>query len=213
MAIAYVNGAMIDIGGTTAVTLTVTYSPTAGNEIVLDVSFEQAVTAVSCADNNGNALLLNGTAGSGANTDLTFQFYGTAIAGATSYKVSWTTGATCAICITEYSGVLRIGATNQTNSGNSAAPSITVVTTGPNSFIAAAMTASAGRSITFTTGHMRQQEIGLSAVDNTAASSGTSVTCAGTVFSAPWCAVAIELLSVAPPPNLGDLFQFGWGMG
>jgi len=109
MAIAYVGGATNSTASSVN-TLSGTYSPTAGNEVVVALAQGNGLSLAGavCEDNNGNALTLRLT----PTTNLAgaWMFYGTAQAGATSYTCTWTTArAQTSIAVAEYSGVQGIG--------------------------------------------------------------------------------------------------------
>src|ERR1700677_502982 len=98
MAISFVGSASGSIT-TAGSSVTVSYSPTAGNYIVVACTATSTVFSHSaiCQDNNGNQL----TEGSATGTDQDV-FYGVAVSGATSYKLSWSTiSAKAAIVVME----------------------------------------------------------------------------------------------------------------
>lgn len=120
-AITYI-GSAAPVTGSGANT-TITYSPTAGNTVVIGVGTSTNSGAISgCLDNNFN-LLLNPTLIVN-NTGTLFVVYGTAITGATSYTCYWINSTLNIITIAEYSGVVSINSspTNSTGSGASSTP-------------------------------------------------------------------------------------------
>ncbi len=92
-----------------AATITATYSPTAGNLVVIFVTVGGAVSNMTVVDNTGNAVFagttINGSFPNTAGTGYIYAFCGVAIAGATSYTVTWTTSQVSSIVLGEYSGV------------------------------------------------------------------------------------------------------------
>jgi hypothetical protein len=209
MPVAFVNSGIATTGAATAATLTITYSPVAGNKVVLGIAFGGAVSAVSCADNNSNALTSN------TNQNNTYQFYGTAVTGATSYKVSWTTSRHASIALAEYSGVAGVGTTGSVNNGVSNTQTISVITTKTNSFIVASIGVNGNITFTSSVGNLRNQQAGgagnansVEILDNTAVASGTSVTNTTTSSSITWGAVAVELF---PSQGSDQLMMMGAG--
>lgn len=198
MAIAFVGGATN--GSSTAVTtLSVTYSPAAGNTVIVSISTGGAPGAGSCSDSN-SASLTQGP--SIANTDTVVMFYYTAGSGVTSLTANWTTARIANISVVEYSGVGSVNAAlaGNTASGTSAAPSITVTTQDNNDWVVASFV-TVLQTMTTTTGTQREQvAIGgnprLTTADNTVATAG-SVTIAGTITSAAWAVALIELRTVS----------------
>lgn len=195
MAIAFVNGATNN--GSGVQTVSVTYSPTAGNIVCVFISFNTAVTNISCVDSSNNPL----TAGPGVSNG--FQgacFYYTAASGITSFTVSWTTSAGVNIACAEYSGV--VGPVNaslpgNTATGNSTTASITVTTQDNNDWIVGGMLATT--TITVTVGNQRENAataaVKLKIVDNTVATAG-SLSLTGTLASGAWAIAVLELRSV-----------------
>jgi hypothetical protein len=195
-AITAVGGACATGGPSLLTSLAVTYSPTAGNQVIVAVSFGATnVNSPAVRDNNNNALSPNGILVHIA------MLEGVAVAGATGYTASWNNASKASICVEEYSGVSTVGALNvNSNSGTSTAPSISVTTTANNSWIVASFGVAANVTFTATTGNLRQQIGGgtgnnnTNAIfDNSATSSGTLVTSTGTIANNPWDALALEL--------------------
>ena len=197
--------AAINFGGGThntaalGTTITATYSPTAGNQIVAWVDTGAAVTGLSCADNNSHALTPGPTVTiSGVNLA---GFYGTAITGATSYVCSWTTSTTPSITLEEYSGVSSVNATlsGNTASGSTSPATITVTTQDNNDWIVGGLAASS-QTLTVTVGNSRQAVTTTAVrqvlVDNTVATAG-SLTLTATLTNANWAAAVIELRTAA----------------
>jgi hypothetical protein len=105
--------------------------------------------------------------------------------------------------IAQYSGAAGgVGAVGATNSGALQAQSVSLTTTGANSFIVGAINTIATTS-TLVTGNVRENiSIGnprVKLIDNTVVSSGSSVSIAtSTGSNANWTAAAVELLLVVP---------------
>jgi hypothetical protein len=192
--VSFVNGAVATSSASSVTSLQVVYSPTAGNEVVLALEFASSASSASCKDQNNNTL-------SSAHLNNTWLFYGTAITGATSYTASWTTSSKSSISIAEYSGVVGIGTGGNTATASTGPITITSTTSKQNSFMVAALGITGNVTATSSTGHLREKEpggsgngntIGIS--DNTAVSSGSSVTnAASTGSGATWAAVSVEL--------------------
>lgn len=215
MAIAFINGT--SGGSFNQSSLTLTYTPTAGNQIVVGIDFDLGFSdpgTVTCTDNNSNSLTLNTSLAnpSGNNTKM-WQFYGVAISGATSYKFSWTGGnALFQGVLGEWSGVTGIGTKGTTAMGTGATQSITVSEVGGNSWIVVVFDdQNAGGTIS--TGTLREQ--GENSVDNIFLVDSTTATCAGTTTgngsSIPWGAIALELLSRPIVPIVHELLLMDCG--
>lgn len=194
MAITPVNGTKGNATGVTTITLT--YTPTVGNPVLVFLQATAGITSVTCKDNNNNFLTAGPTAVN--SVQHLFSFYIPAsITGATSFILAWTTSANCGAVLEEYSGNASInaGLPGSSNVGSSATASITVTTDDANDWIVCAL-ADAGNNLTTTVGTQRQNVIAGSAkinlIDNTSVSPG-SLTCTATLSSTQWCAVAIEL--------------------
>ena len=212
--IQYVNGGTnaTSIAGTS---LTLTYSPTSGNEIVCGIYTSANITGLGCADNNGNGL----TPSPYNPQNRASLFFGTAVSGATSYTFSWTgnSGAVCALV--EYANVVGIGSGGGTASGSSNLPTISNTTTAVNSVIVAFVLETVGTTFSQNTGNLRQKDtdtqitatVGLN--DNTASSVGSSVTNAiSAVSSNSWYIISLEMYP-APPivsAGFGEEYQFSF---
>lgn len=184
-------------------TITGTYSPTAGNIVIVFVAASTSTTALSVKDSANNVL----TAGpSISNGQFIRSFYYTAASGITSFIGTWTTNSTSGICILEYSvtgGTITLNPSlsGNTNSGSSATASCTMTTQDPNDFIVVGITANA--TLTAGTGTPREANaIGMRciAMDNTSASA-TSLTCSATLSSNSWAACGIELRLITSAPS------------
>lgn len=211
MAIAFVNASAVALQLNSTLTLTQAYTPTAGNTVVVVYYGNLSGAPYTCKDNNGNAL----TAATGfAGTPSATIFYGTAVAGATSYTVTRTvTGLQrMSFIVLEYSGVSSVHDINNALNGSGTVVSISQTTTGSNSFIVATLVSSV--SNTFTTpanGIQRGAGNFVAGYDNTAASP-SSVTCSATVATTNWAACAIELLAPGGAVS-GAPSQMMTGMG
>lgn len=90
-------------GSSSVGTITITYSPVAGNYVVIGIATNTATTTITCTDNNSNALTLVSSSNPG-NTVFTYLFEGIAQASATSYTVTLSPSRKCAAVLAEYSG-------------------------------------------------------------------------------------------------------------
>jgi len=195
MSVSYVGGSVNETAGTTSVSIT--YSPTSGNTVILGLSLVTSVSSILCQDNNHNIL---STPLYSPNSN-TYLFNGTAITGATSYAVSWIGTAAAALGIVEYSGVAGIGTgggiAGTGISGNTAI--ITNTSTENNSVFVAIFGLSSGVTVSQNQGNLRQQESsggGGTAVvitDNTGVAIGTSITNSTTMPLCEWWAVSLEI--------------------
>jgi hypothetical protein len=206
MAISFVNATV------SASSSSVTYSPTQGNMVVLGVSFPSGDSSgVTCKDQSGNPLALNtdiiGTPVGGPDI---WEFYGFAVAGASTYTVTNLSGFTPnAIVIGEYANVSSVGASNTAQGATGSNPeTVSLTTTGTSSFMVAVIGSITATPQTSNTGTIRVQTSSgqgpLALVDNTV-TSPSSVTCAVNGTGSPvqaWGAVAVELLAtIFSPPN------------
>jgi len=215
---AFVGGASGTSGASTVVNQTINYTPTPGNLVIVSIEITNA-TAVSCADQNGNPL--SGTISSGSAGLTVYLFYGIAIAGATSYKVSWTTAKKCTIAIAEYTGVAGIG--NSGINNTSATPvTIALTTLGNNSLVVAGMATGANDTYTATSGIVREQNTAgagnassLAFVENQSATPALVTLSASLSTNAAGVEAALELLSptLFTPPTISAEFHWGGGDG
>lgn len=185
--------------GTAVATLTITCTPTVGATIIISLNVAVAITAITCKDNNNNALTAGPVITSGT-TVHTSTFYGTVITGATSYVCNWTTNGTGSMALQSYTSTgtitVNLALTGNTASGSSATATITVTTEDTNDYVVCAV-GDAGNTLTATVGTNRQQVTAGTAgkstlMDNTVAAAG-SVTCTATHTSSAWAIALIEL--------------------
>lgn len=196
------------VGGTTAsssttvTSLTLTYSATVNNQVVVGVQFSTATTPTGIAvkDNNGNALTTGTILGS------LHLFYGTVVGSPTSYKVTWTTADRVAAVLEEYSGGSGFAA-GTTNTGAGSNPNVVTSVTQPNTLVVAIFGTTI-LPVTFTThsgqGTVRQtvNEAGASVAsaglaDNTGTGSVTvGATMSGTLSTA-WNVISLQLFAPA----------------
>lgn len=199
-AIAPVGGATANSAAGGITSISITYSPTAGHAVVLGVAIQisTSVSTPTCADQNGNPLTLI----SSTNYDsLAYEVYncaGFAVAGATSYKMQWSSGTvgTVSILLEEYSGVGSIYATSYTNTGGATKPTLTETLSDANDWLVGAL-ATTATTISSGTGNLRQTEnvqpkTGI--FDNTAASASSVTLQSGTAAgTAGWGAAGVML--------------------
>lgn len=185
MSVNYVGGNTATSGLGTGTSQVINYTPIPGNTIVIAVSFGGAVSNLSCVDNNGN--VVNLVAFQGGNNAM---FVDTAVAGATSYTVTWTTTRKSSIAAVEYSGVYGLGVVNTGSTVASGTFTFGTVIGYNNSLVVASIVSPSTSAITFTAtqGTIRQQVNGgatstnsLCVIDNLGAVTGNTVTVAGTV--------------------------------
>src|ERR1700722_9546532 len=185
--VAYKNSAAANLAGTAGTSLTVTYSPVAANLVVAGIQFASTVSALTCKDQNGNALTLV------TNKTFNYIFQGVAVTGATSYKFAWTTNSKAAGFVGEYKGGKGKG-TNASSNGSSTAQTLSLTTTKADSFMVCSMGTVATSAFTLVTGNaIRVQSnsgagnsSSIALIDNTAVASGTSLTCATSSGSGAW---------------------------
>jgi nitrogen fixation protein FixH len=177
-------------------TCTITYSPAAGNRVVLWIDTGVAVGSLACADNNSNSLTAGPVKTNGVGINLA-GFYGVAITGATGYTCTWTTSTTAAVVVEDYSGSSSFNASlaGNTASGTSTSATITVTTEDSNDWVVCGISDGIN-ALTVTVGNSRQATTGGASktvlLDNTVVSPG-SVTCTATLTSSAWAAAVIEL--------------------
>jgi hypothetical protein len=190
-------------GVATNTTVTLTYSPTAGNTSIFCLSHNGATTADTCTDNLSNTLTA-GTKSSNSQTDQQF-YYGPSFnyqapSGVTSITCTWTTGRASWLVVAEYSkvGFINPSLSPNTNSGNSTVPGITTSNLVSSSWVVACFADTATTSWSQNSGNKRFAATsgagGKGAIfDNTSTVVGL-LTSSGTISAtANWAATALEL--------------------
>lgn len=206
MAIAFVNGAVN--GSSTGVqTIAVSYSPTSGNTVCVFLNCSATVTNLTCVDSNSASLQSGPALGISSTTEACFYYV--AGTGVTGFTASWTGSAACNFAVVEYSGVLSVNPSlsGNTSTGSSATASITVTTQDANDYIVGSL--SSPNIITMTVGTLRKSNSAgggaprLFVSDNTVASAG-SLSLTGTLTSAAWGVLVLELRTVAAAASSGS---------
>ena len=143
-----------------ATTLTVTYSPTAGNAAVVVFNVGTAVTGLVVKDNLGNTLAVGPAAG----TTLASFYQFPVPSGVTSYIATWTGSHQASIAVEEYSGVTGVNATlaGNTNTGSSATATITTTMDRSAATLVVGFGNESSDTMTGTVGNQRQQVLGSS---------------------------------------------------
>jgi hypothetical protein len=127
-AIAFVNSGK-GSQPTAGETASITYSPTAGNAVLAMIALGSSVTALTCVDNNSNALTSGGSG-------LSWLCYGFAKSGATSYTYNWTTANSKAVMlIVEYSHVGGFGTLLANSGSNASNPNVSPIAPSVNNVI------------------------------------------------------------------------------
>jgi hypothetical protein len=213
MAINYISGA-VNSASTSVNTISVTYSPTAGNTLVVFVGINVSNAGLTVVDNLSNSLTAGPTLTLGTSISSSCHYY-TVPSGVTSITASWTTNRECGIVVLEYSGVVAVNASLSGNAvdGTSASPSITVTSQDANDYIVAGFVCS--QVFTMSTGTQRQHVASGThnyCGDNTSSTAG-SITLGGSQTSANWIALAIELRASIGTPGVSSnqLMMMGCG--
>jgi hypothetical protein len=194
MAIAAVGGANSNSASVNVSTLSVTYSPTAGNTVVLFFITNGTITGLVVKDSAGNTLTKSTATGFSGN--FTCWYQNNCPAGITGYTATWTNAVNAGMAVEEYSGAA--GGVNATNTATNAATSGTSTVSDTvlqaNNFIVAGFASS--QTATTTVGTQRQQVAAggarVTLQDNTSATVA-SVTNTATQTSTAWAAIAVEL--------------------
>jgi hypothetical protein len=163
--------------------------------------FDYGATVTSITDNGSNAWAvvvgrtpLNGTGTIGVEI---WQECPAATA-PTSVTVNFSSSNNHAFIISDYTGTSGVGAHNSAT-GSSTSPAVSVTTGEANGWVVAAIGYAGTGTITATAGTIRTQlnmsvnGDSVAGGDNTSASAG-SVTVSGTITSAIWAAVAVEVI-------------------
>ena len=222
--------AIAPVGGTTntntvSTTVAATYSPTAGNIVVIAVGTTTTgpnTSNMSVVDNLSNALTAGPSVPTGTANETLYLFYYTAPSGVTGFTANWTTSANnSSIYVEEYSGALGgvnpVGATNASTANPASPATVSLISSQNNSFVVGGLFFPGNPNLgTLTSGHSRQTINTFSGrfADNTAASSGTSVSLTNTIGpNQIWTAAVVELLPNTPPsgPPKNSLMLMGCG--
>lgn len=192
MAISWVGGTANHAAS--AATLTATYSPTAGNIVIVFVAVGGAVTLMSVQDNNGNYLLQGPVFSTtvipvAAGTGQLYAFWGIAAAGATGYTATWTTNEVSSVAVGEYSGVEAIyylnASTTYYNTGTSATAATAAITTlDANDWVVAGLANNATKSWTAIAGTNLREDDSTETASIALVDSGDVASVAATTLSA-----------------------------
>lgn len=200
MAIAFVSGAVNESGSVVS-TLSVSYSPTNGNVVIVGVSVvKTGLTSITCKDNFGNSLGLGAIRVTAGNPTSVLFYYVVPSTGVTTFTATWNTTSAVSMAVVEYSGVSSIkGLPGNTATGAGTTPTITVTTEDNNDWVVTIIVGNA--ALTLSTGNSRESSALPSAnrilvADNTVATAGSvTVACSATVTE--WAITLIELKTVA----------------
>lgn len=195
----------------TTATCTLTASTTAGNSVVVGLSWKATAATVNSVTSPSTTTerfhqfgpnICNGS------SECAAIFVCRGCAALTTVKPTFSASTLFTINVDEYSGVGSIGIA-ATATGTSTTPSVSLTTSDANNFIVV-QTASLGNAgiPTAGTGTLRtanrtgttSSNVAGASCDNTVAGAG-SVTCSVTITSGVWAAVAIELRTVAAPTS------------
>ena len=188
-----IGGACNDIGGA-AGTLTISYSPTAGNTVVIGV--DSFAGTPSLSDNKSTVY-----ASLASNSNATLYGYIGVPSGITTYSITGITYSSA--CVYEYSGVVHFGSipVTYTHLYASSYTATLSSTTGANNYLIAAVGAGYNNTYTASTGTIRISHnrsgggTSMAIQDNTTASSGASITVAGTATGTSILLAGIEMKS------------------
>jgi hypothetical protein len=201
MVVAFVQDAKNN--NSASATLVVTISPAAGNTLVVQSGVAGAQTITGITDNTGLNTYIKAA---GVTNTVTAEVW-TAInivAGVTSVTITYSASTNGnAALVSEYSGVQKIG-TNNTNTGAASTPeTISITTTGPSSFVVAALANNLGstETVTSNTGTLRDSSasgsgantVQTAAVDNTSVAQASVTDSANLTAGVNWAAAAVEL--------------------
>lgn len=215
------NAGVVNLdSGVSVVTVPFVASSTQGIVVHVGISSDSAVV-LSVTDTNSNTYTKAASVVSRTEIDYSTNHYDkdplfentvegevwtTKSTGAvTSVVVTLTNGAKFAVEIESYSGLSGFGAAVASSEVQSGAPTISLVTTGANSFVSAGFSTRTGLSQAITTGTLRAQEtstalykgIELAVADNTVA--GLASTC--TVAITPTNQEVLDGSTIAVPAN------------
>lgn len=193
MAVAFVNG-LNNSNTAPGTTVPVTYTPTAGNMVIIVVGTTTTLSgAFTIVDNHSNSLTANTII-----TDKAYLFSYIAPASVTGFTITFpSTGPTVNVTLGEYSGASTFGATNTASSGTAqTSGSISVTATMDNSWLISGFSDGTG-TFSALTGTLREQagtasKIGL--IDNAGTGAGLTITnLLSFGSSSAWNAFAIEI--------------------
>lgn len=197
MAIAFVNGA-VSTSASFVLTASTTYAPTAGHIVGIALNNDAPVTGTSIVDSNGVTMTAGPSASNGTTSALQMFYYICPASAPASFTANWTTSAGFCMLVGEWSGALGgVNPVGIATTSSGAAQSITLTSTGANSFIVGAIgTIVASNSPV--TGNSRETNsagpIRTRLLDNTSAASASALTIATSSSSVSWTAAGIELL-------------------
>jgi hypothetical protein len=214
----YVGGNKSTDTSGTATTITVTYSPTAGNCVVIGLAASASLTVSSIKDNNNTVYQFFGLQNTNNSSDFNTMSVACGIgSGITSFTATFTAGPSLFMGVVEESGFQNFGMFTSNSSASNVAPpgGATLTTQAANNAIVVLVSSNvgAGQTMSSNTGTLRQSAAYGGRVagmaDNTTASAGTSLTASvnWTGGNAPFTATGVEL-STSPV----NLVQFTGGV-
>lgn len=200
MAIAFVNSGSTSVS---AASITLTYSSTVGNFLVLMMASSGAIQlATAIVDSAGNNWVLVSSNSTTTNVAI-YVTESTSPLAITSVGLSGLTNTSHELMIAEYSGVTDWRILNSSANATSTTASISSTLFSANNWLVATAshTGTSGGVFTAATGNIRVQQASVAArrnaiLDNTAASA-ISVTCSATLVSQPWTMSVIEMCAAA----------------
>lgn len=196
----------LSTAGTTQ-TDTLTSTSTAGNDVIVGLTLKNTASTVSSVTATGAVFLpYVGETANGTNQFPTIWVCHKCAA-ISSITVTISASSVFQTQVEQYSGVTSYGQASFA-SGSSTAPAVTITTQDANNFIVAVLADLGNAGIpTSNTGTIRDSgrtgttssHVGSAFCDNSAASSGTAVTCQVTITSGQWSAIGLELRSATSP--------------
>lgn len=217
MAIAFVNSAIN--GGSSVTSVAVTYSPSAGNTLVVGVALlTTGFTVTSVTDNAGNVYKLKDFQNKTVNICRVEVWWCHNIVGSpTSITANLSgTAGQAIIAVGEYSGIAADGLIFS-NTGSTALTTNTVNSTDANSWSVSFFAASGSGTFTASVGTLRQSlvqgaALGGGLIDTTTASQHGSLNCRATIsVSEQWATDMMELRPVSPTAYITDDITYGVG--
>lgn len=214
----FVNSITSNSGASTVTTLAASYSSAGGNIVLIGLRMQSAgATGITCTDDVGNSLTQVSTGAA------SWLFAGRTSAAALVYTFNWTTAKIANLILAEYTSVNSFGAINQSSSGTSVTPSLTVTPTQSNSFIVAFLgvqgfvtfsnpVGTQRASVTNGAGNQDSQVL----IDNVSGNVGAAITNSATISgSSNWVGVGVELIDNAlfTAPTVSPEFHWGGGDG